>query len=57
MFPFREKVVPLQANRQLLFDMDLNSLIAECTAYDFKVMLKERKRFCQWLGWLPFLWH
>ena len=43
MFPFREKVVPLQANRQLLFDMDLNSLIAECTAYDFKVMLEEKK--------------
>jgi ATP-dependent DNA helicase RecG len=23
--------------------MNLNSLIAECTAYDFKVMLEERK--------------
>ena len=23
--------------------MDLNSLIAECTAYDFKVMLEEKK--------------
>ena len=23
--------------------MELNSLIAECTAYDFKVMLEEKK--------------
>ncbi len=23
--------------------MDLNNLIAECTAYDFKVMLEEKK--------------
>ena len=25
------------------FRMELNSLIAECTAYDFKVMLEEKK--------------
>ena len=24
-------------------DMELNTLIAECTAYDFKVMLEEKK--------------
>ena len=27
----------------LAAEMDLNSLIAECTAYDFKVMLEEKK--------------
>jgi ATP-dependent DNA helicase RecG len=46
--------------------MELETLIAECTAYDFKVMLeekkpkklaKERKCFCQRLGWFPFFRH
>ena len=29
--------------------MELNTLIAECTAYDFKVMLEEKKP----KSWLP----
>ena len=44
MFPFREKVVPLQGIIcQNLYRMELKTLIAECTAYDFKVMLEEKK--------------
>ena len=44
MLPFREKVVPLQGIIcQNLYRMELNTLIAECTAYDFKVMLEEKK--------------
>ena len=46
--------------------MELNSLIAECTAYDFKLMLEEKKpkswlksisAFANGLGGLAFLWH
>ena len=47
--------------------MDLNTLIAECTAYDYKEMLEdkkpkteelaeERECFCQYFGWLAVLW-
>ena len=45
--------------------MELNTLIAECTAYDFKLMLEEKKpkswlksvsAFANGLGG-PFLWH
>ena len=39
----RLKFVPLQPKYKISCQMDLNSLIAECTAYDFKVMLEERK--------------
>ena len=34
----RLKFVPLQPKYKISCQMDLNSLIAECTAYDFKVM-------------------
>ena len=46
--------------------MELNTMIAECTAYDFKLMLEEMKpkswlksvsAFGQWLGGFPFLRH
>ena len=39
----RLKFVPLQPKYKISCQMDLNSLIAECTAYDFKVMLEEKK--------------
>ena len=29
--------------RDFFYKMELNTLIAECTAYDFKVMLEEKK--------------
>ena len=39
----RLKFVPLQSKYTISCQMDLNSLIAECTAYDFKLMLEEKK--------------
>ena len=39
----RLKFVPLQPKYEVSCQMDLNSLIAECTAYDFKLMLEEKK--------------
>ena len=39
----RLKYVFLQPKYKISSQMDLNSLIAECTAYDFKVMLEEKK--------------
>jgi len=39
----RLKFVPLQPKYEISCQMDLNSLIAECTVYDFKVMLEEKK--------------
>lgn len=45
-FPFRGKVVPLQGKIEIIdkpLRMELNTLIAECTTYDFKVMLEEKK--------------
>ena len=40
---FSIKIVPLQPKHKIYCQMELNSLIAECTAYDFKVMLEEKK--------------
>lgn len=37
------KYVFLQPKYKISSQIDLNSLIAECTAYDFKVMLEEKK--------------
>ena len=39
----RLKYVFLQPKYKISSQMDLKSLIAECTAYDFKVMLEEKK--------------
>ena len=39
----RLKFVPLQSKYTISCQMNLNSLIAECTAYDFKLMLEEKK--------------
>ena len=49
MFPFLEKVVTLQAKRLKFFcnivtvKMKLETLITECTAFDFKLMLEENR--------------
>ena len=40
---FSINIVPLQPKHKIYCQMELNSLIAECTAYDFKVMLEEKK--------------
>ena len=39
----RLKIVTLRLKYKICCQMQLNSLIAECTAYDFKVMLEEKK--------------
>lgn len=38
-----KKNVPLQDINGYSYTMELKALIAECTAYDFKVMLEEKK--------------
>lgn len=44
----RLKYVFLQPKYKISSQMELNTLIAECTAYDFKVMLEEKKH----MSWL-----
>ena len=38
-----EKMYLCKIRNESSYTMELNTLIAECTAYDFKVMLEEKK--------------
>ena len=42
-FVLNKKMYLCKIRNESSYTMELNTLIAECTAYDFKVMLEEKK--------------